>query len=65
MLHTLYGQAMKHNVQFFGEPAETLEIVCLPAWRLCAVSLLHCLRNLSRAASCRQRLLPAVGGAPY
>ena len=19
MLHTLYGQAMKHNVQFFGE----------------------------------------------
>ena len=22
MLHTLYGQAMKHDVQFFGAPAE-------------------------------------------
>jgi succinate dehydrogenase/fumarate reductase flavoprotein subunit len=26
MLHTLYGQAMKHDVQFFGAPAESLSL---------------------------------------
>ena len=26
MLHTLYGQAMKHDVQFFGAPARFIRL---------------------------------------
>ncbi len=28
MLHTLYGQAMKHNIQFFGKQLRTWKLHC-------------------------------------
>ena len=41
MLHTLYGQAMKHDCQFFGEPA-FLDIFCKFALIRIAVRKLTC-----------------------